>query len=121
MRTGEKAIGTALQLAAQALSRLSNDLTPDLIHSLLVPFGHSVLIERRRAELILSRIRMVAVLFAILTPLWIGVDLTLFDWPLSGWLAMLRVLATVAFALLALWAQGSTLHRAWKAMGWMLA
>ena len=44
---------------------------------------------------------------AILTPLWIPVDLVIFETSLALYLAALRVLASIAFALLALSYRGS--------------
>ncbi|MGE4278826.1 MAG: diguanylate cyclase [Magnetospirillum sp.] len=58
--------------------------------------------QRRRALLILSRVRLVAFTFAILTPLWIPVDLMIFERALGMYLAALRVLASIAFVLLGL-------------------
>ncbi|WP_404384935.1 diguanylate cyclase [Caenispirillum salinarum] len=88
--------------ADSALARLSRDVTGALLHDLVVPTGHSPLVQRRRAGLIVSRVRWVAAVFAILTPLWIGVDLTIFPEPLAWWLAGLRVMASAAFAAVAL-------------------
>lgn len=72
------------------------------LRNLLSPAGHAPLLARRRAEMIISRVRMVAALFALLTPLWIAVDLLVFAWPVSGMLAAGRVVTSMAFGLLAL-------------------
>lgn len=85
-----------------ALSRFSREMSRAILHDLVVPTGHSPLVQRRRAGLIVSRVRWVAAVFAILTPLWIGVDLSIFPEPLAWWLAGLRVMASVAFASVAL-------------------
>ncbi|QXG79328.1 GGDEF domain-containing protein [Rhodospirillum rubrum] len=84
-----------------ALARITNGLTPDLISDLILPISHSPLVRRRRALLIISRVRWVAMVFAFLTPLWIVVDLMILPWPLSGVLTGLRLTATAAFAGLA--------------------
>lgn len=73
-----------------------------MVRELVLPVGHSPLVERRRAQLIVSRVRWIAATFAVLTPLWIIVDLVLFPTPLRQWLVVLRILATLAFALIAL-------------------
>ncbi|HET8701747.1 MAG TPA: GGDEF domain-containing protein [Nitrococcus sp.] len=68
---------------------------------LVFPSRHSALVQQRRAALIISRVRIVAVLFALLTPLWIFVDYYAFSWPLWGILASGRLLASLAFGVLA--------------------
>ncbi|WP_413206275.1 diguanylate cyclase [Rhodospirillum sp. A1_3_36] len=72
------------------------------MYDLVLPLGHSPLVQRRRAILIISRVRWVAMTFAVLTPLWIAVDMVMFPWPLSGILTALRVGATVTFGSIAL-------------------
>lgn len=85
-----------------ALARFSRELSRAILHDLTVPGAHSPLVQRRRAGLIVSRVRWVAAVFAVLTPLWIGVDLSIFPEPLAWWLAGLRILASAAFAAVAL-------------------
>lgn len=77
-------------------------LTRGEVRNLILPTGHPPLLARRRAEMIMSRVRMVAALFALLTPLWIIVDMLVFGWPLSGMLAAGRILVSMAFGALAL-------------------
>ncbi len=79
------------------LSRVLGDITLEQFVDLLLPGGLSTLVQRRRASLIVSRVRMVAALFALLTPLWIVIDVYVFPWPMWGHLALLRVVATAAF------------------------
>ncbi|SMH55806.1 diguanylate cyclase (GGDEF) domain-containing protein [Azospirillum lipoferum] len=74
----------------------------DQIRDLIVPSGHSPILNRRRAAMIHSRVRMVAMVFGLLTPLWIIIDVTVFNWPLSAALAALRLTASGAFLALAL-------------------
>jgi diguanylate cyclase (GGDEF)-like protein len=67
--------------------------------------NHISLLEKRRATMIVSRVRLVAGLFALLTPLWIIVDIAAF--PREVWLPLViaRLMATLAFALILLLAQ----------------
>lgn len=69
---------------------------------LLSPTQHMTLLANRRATMIISRVRLWAALFAVLTPLWIAVDLMVFNWPVWVILASSRLLASIAFAALAL-------------------
>ncbi|MGQ9366378.1 diguanylate cyclase [Azospirillum sp. ST 5-10] len=101
---------------------MSGDLSLDQMRDLLLPAGHSPIIQRRRAVLIQSRVRMVAATFAVLTPLWIVVDLVIFAWPLWGWLALLRILASGAFGALALAHRTSDdMAAAWRGLALLLA
>ncbi|HUW49871.1 MAG TPA: GGDEF domain-containing protein [Sulfuricella sp.] len=87
------------QMAAE---RILGTLPLEELRSLLLPADHAPLLARRRAEMIISRVRMVAALFALLTPLWIIVDMLVFVWPVSGMLAAGRLVASLAFGMLAL-------------------
>ena len=73
------------------------DELPTLIH----PGDHTPILQRRRAAMIQSRVRMVALIFGILTPLWIAIDVTVFEWSLAIWLIVLRLTASAAFLALA--------------------
>lgn len=83
-------------------------LPRDVMRQLFVPAGHMPLLARRRAETIIARVRMVAGLFTVLTPLWIIVDLIVFTWPVTILLLIGRLLTTFAFCLLALSYRNST-------------
>ncbi|MBF0561808.1 MAG: GGDEF domain-containing protein [Alphaproteobacteria bacterium] len=85
-----------------AVARLFGDLTADLLIGLLLPSSHSLLVRQRRAGLIVSRVRLIAMTFAILTPLWIAIDAIAFTGPVCIWLASLRGVATLAFIAVAL-------------------
>jgi len=76
------------------------DVTMGEILDLIIPGRQSPFVKRRRALLILSRVRLVALTFAGLTPLWIPVDFYIFEPALAASLAALRVLASIAFFLL---------------------
>ena len=69
--------------------------------------GQLALVESRRAELILFRAKVVSWLFAVLTPLWIPVDLWVFPAPLGLHFTILRLMAALAFVGLALLCQRS--------------
>ena len=70
-----------VRVADQTLANIDGDLSLAQVHDLIQPRGHSPVIQRRRAALIVSRARIVAGVFSILTPLWIAIDMYLFAWP----------------------------------------
>jgi diguanylate cyclase (GGDEF)-like protein len=92
------------------------------VYDLVLPTRQSAFVQRRRSLLILSRVRLVAATFAVLTPLWIPVDLFIFEPTLAMYLAALRVLASIAFVLLSLSYRGSdnTAVARWGLV-WLLA
>ena len=61
-------------------------------------------VERRRAQLINSRVRLVAGLFALLTPLWIPIDFFVFPGRLAAYFAVLRIATAALFAALMVFA-----------------
>lgn len=89
---------------------------------LLCSWTHSPHIRRHRADVIISRVRLVSALFAVFTPLWILIDLAAFDWPHWILLAALRLLAGLGFVALA-WPYETqrTMGRAYLMLGTMLA
>jgi diguanylate cyclase (GGDEF)-like protein len=90
--------------------------------SLLLPHPHNALLARRRATLIVNRVRLFAFLFAVLTPLWGVVDFAVFPFPLWGELAAMRLVASVAFASLLLYYRPSgDLFNAYRAMALLFA
>lgn len=95
---------------------------PEALHKLCLPSRHAPLLARRRAAMIISRVRMVAGLFAVLTPLWIIVDIAVFHWPVTIMLVLGRVVTTVAFGILALSYRNSTrMPDAYRALGLMFS
>ncbi|AWK86084.1 GGDEF domain-containing protein [Azospirillum thermophilum] len=82
-------------------SLIIGDMTPEELRGLLIPLGQTPILNRHRAAMIQSRVRMVAMVFGLLTPLWIAIDFTIFDWPLWAKLASLRLGASAAFLMLA--------------------
>ncbi len=110
------------RFAEKAFQAVSGDLSLEQLRDLVHPGGHTPIIQRRRAVLIHSRVRMVAAVFAVLTPLWIGIDVVIFEWPLWGWLALLRIVASAAFGALALgYRISDDIGSAWRGLALLLA
>ena len=78
-------------------SLLPAEIAPDERIKLLTPFQHSLLISRHRAGLIVDRVRLFALLFSLLTPLWGVVDFFAFPFSLWWQLIILRLMVCVAF------------------------
>lgn len=110
------------ELLKKILSVVFAGMTMAEIFDLLMPTRQSAFVQRRRSLLILSRVRLVAATFAVLTPLWIPVDLYIFETALGMYLAALRVLASIAFILLCLSYRGadSVIVARWGLV-WLLA
>lgn len=117
-----QAINLIRCFAERAFQAVSGDLSLDQLRDLIHPRNHTLLIQRRRAVLIHSRVRMVAAAFAVLTPLWILIDVLIFDWPLWGWLAGLRIVASAGFGVLALrYRITDDIRSAWRGLALLLA
>jgi diguanylate cyclase (GGDEF)-like protein len=100
-------VGFFQNFLKKLLAIVFSGMTMAEIFDLLMPTRQSAFVQRRRSLLILSRVRMVAATFAVLTPLWIPVDLYIFETALGMYLAALRVLASIAFVLLCLSYRGA--------------
>jgi diguanylate cyclase (GGDEF)-like protein len=85
------------RLWQRAWSLLLVELNGQEINWLLRPRGHISLLASRRISMILSRVRLIAGLFALLTPLWIVVDIITFPKTIWIGLALGRLVATAAF------------------------
>ncbi len=86
------------------------------------PYGHLPLLTRRRAALIVNRVRLFAFLFAVLTPLWSIVDFIVFPYPLWQELALMRFAACVAFAFLVVsYRSNGVLFDAYRAIALLFA
>ncbi|MCW8919348.1 MAG: GGDEF domain-containing protein [Gammaproteobacteria bacterium] len=83
------------------MRRTLGEISTDL-RGIIVPWFYSPLVLSHRAELLIGRVRLIAALFALLTPLWCIVDRLFMPqavmWPLCG----ARILAALAFAMLAI-------------------
>jgi diguanylate cyclase (GGDEF)-like protein len=119
---GNRHVDVIKELLKKILSIVFSGMTMAEIFDLLVPTRQSAFVQRRRSLLILSRVRLVAAVFAVLTPLWIPVDLYIFETALGMYLAALRVLASIAFILLCLSYRGadSVVVARWGLV-WLLA
>jgi diguanylate cyclase (GGDEF)-like protein len=104
------------------LKRIFGELVLSQFQDLLFPGNQSPLVQRRRSLLIISRVRMVAGVFAVLTPIWIPVDLMIFDSPLGLYIGLLRAAATVAFGAVAFsFRNAEEIGAAHRALGCLLA
>lgn len=115
-----------MQTFKQFLSSITTRMLADISCGGLVcmfhPASHPPLLSRRRAEMIISRVRLVAALFAVLTPLWIIVDVWVFATPLSTMLAGARVVTSLAFGALALaYGKSVQMNDAYRALAIMFA
>ena len=113
-----------MHTVSQFLSSLTGTvfavLPRDMMRKLILPGGHVALLTRRRAEMIISRVRMVAGLFTVLTPLWIAIDLLVFTWPVTILLVVGRVATTIAFGMLAIsFSKSIKMRDAYKALAIM--
>ena len=88
-----------------------NELPREEMLWLVFPDRHMALLATRRASMIISRVRLIAAMLAVLTTLFIIPDLLVLPWPLSGNLAIGRIVASLAFAALACSFNGSTRMR----------
>ncbi|WP_459950230.1 GGDEF domain-containing protein [Denitratisoma sp. agr-D3] len=86
------------RLRAQAWSSILIALSRQEIAWLLTPGDHLSLLDSRRAAMIISRVKLVAALFALLTPLWLVLDILAFPAEIWHGLMYCRIAATVAFA-----------------------
>lgn len=104
------------------LVSLTGTTKPDSFSQLFLPGRHAPLLARRRAAMIISRVRMVSGLFAVLTPLWIIIDLMVFSWPVTIMLVIGRIVTTFAFGVLAMSYRNSTrMTDAYRALAVMFA
>lgn len=76
-------------------------ITPGQFFDLLVPFRHSLHIRRHAASVMISRVQLVASLFAVLVPLCSLVDWLILPWPEWAEMALMRFAAGGIFLLLA--------------------
>ena len=110
------------KLWLRAWSTILVEMTAEEVVWLFWPCRHLSLLSTRRIFIIVMRARLVAGLFAVLTPLWIVIDMMVF--PPSIWhgLAWARVVASMAFgALLLLRPRMDSLVDTYKTLAFLLA
>ena len=76
---------------------MPGEIEHEEVRGLFLPGEHPPLLKRHRAKMIVTRVRLFALLFAICTPIWIVADYFTFPTELFAGMATLRVLATIAF------------------------
>ncbi|MGA6099173.1 diguanylate cyclase [Stutzerimonas marianensis] len=109
-------------LRGRLATLLPSELRAEELVKLLLPHRHSMLLTQRRATLIVNRVRLLAFLFAVLTPIWGLVDLMVFPYPLWLSLVTFRLLACAAFAcLLLLHRPNGSLYGAYRAVACLFA
>ena len=110
------------KLWLRAWSMILVEMTAEEVVWLFWPARHLSLLSTRRIAIIVMRARLVAGLFAVLTPLWIVIDMMVFSPAVWHGLAWARVLASLAFgALLLVKRRMDTLADAYKTLGFLLA
>ncbi len=120
--TAKKNESRLKRVLMSAAGKLLGDIPQEEMCCLFSPKEHMALLSARRAGMVISRVRLVAALFAVLTPLWIVIDIVVFAWPLSTMLALGRIVVSVAFAALALqYRRSSRMRDAYLALVAMFA
>lgn len=89
---------TLARLWRRAWSMILIEMSAEEVGWLFRPGDHLSLLSKRRTSVILTRVRLVAGLFGILTPLWIVVDVLVFPPEIWHGLAWARGVASAGFA-----------------------
>lgn len=106
----------------QILGLLPGEISSNEVDWLISPRHHMPLLQQRRAKMIINRVRLFAALFAVLTPLWIVVDVMSLPFPLWLELGGMRLLVTLAFSALVLWNPAKMqLYAAYRGMATLFA
>lgn len=106
----------------QAWSLILVEMSPQEIGWLLKSRDHISLLAARRTTMIVSRVRLVAGLFAVLTPLWIIMDVLAFPPEIWTGLMVARLAATAAFvAIVVAVRRAHDMDDAYRALGMLLA
>ncbi|WP_051078334.1 GGDEF domain-containing protein [Leeia oryzae] len=109
-------------MLVKLLGLLPGELSPTEAIWLVSPRPHMQLMGNRRAQMILNRVRLFASLFAVLTPLWMFVDLLVLPNPLAWHLVLLRIGATACFSFILFgYKPEITLMSAWRGMAMLFA
>jgi diguanylate cyclase (GGDEF)-like protein len=110
------------RLWVHSWSKTLTDVGAEEISSLFRARGHPARLTVPRVAMIVSRVRIVAGLLAVFTPLWIVIDI--WTLPREVWEGMvaIRLLAAVAFAAILVVLRGMhTLPEAYRALFFLLA
>lgn len=109
-------------LMASVWAALLQDMTPQEMIWVTRPNTHPTVISSRRAAMLVSRVRMVSGLFAILTPLWAILDIAVFPPQIWHGLVLSRFLAAMAFAAIFMTSRkAQTVNHAYMAIASMFA
>lgn len=107
---------------AQFWARVLMDMTHHELSWLVLPTEHISLLTTRRTGLLATRVQVVAGLFAVLTPLWIVVDISIFPNDIWPSLVVARVLTTLVFVAIVLVARRvDTMRKAYLLLTMMFA
>ena len=110
------------QFCTYACASIKAELGQHEVRWLLRPAGHIAMLARRRNSIIVSRVRLIAGLFALLTPLWVAVDVTAFPPEIWHGLVGARLAATGGFAAILIFTRQTDdpVHGRW-ALAFLLA
>ncbi|GBG15517.1 uncharacterized protein NMK_3126 [Novimethylophilus kurashikiensis] len=110
------------RLWLRAWSLVLMEMTSQEIGWLLRPRDHMSLLTSRRTTIIVTRVRLMAGLFALFTPLWIVADVFAFQPEVWHGLAAARLGATIAFVLILVAARRmDTIQNAYRALAMLFA
>ncbi|OHC61762.1 MAG: diguanylate cyclase [Rhodocyclales bacterium RIFCSPLOWO2_02_FULL_63_24] len=106
----------------QAWSLILVEMSGQELAWLFRPGGHLSLLAARRTTIVVTRVRLVAGLFAVLTPLWVVIDIAAFPAEVWHGLVAARLAATGAFAaILVALRRMDSMSDAYRALGMLLA
>jgi len=109
-------------LQQQVMRSIFEELPREELLWLVFPGKHMALLSTRRAVMIISRVRLISLLFAVLTIIFIVPDLLILPWPISGQLALGRIASSMAFiGLMFSFSNSQRMHDAYIALAIMFA
>jgi diguanylate cyclase (GGDEF)-like protein len=91
-------VASLSSLWIQAWSMVLSEMSALEISGLVSPKTHNIRLTAYRSTTIVSRVRLLAALFAILSPIWLAVDALALGIDAARDLAPIRLLSAVAFA-----------------------
>jgi len=110
------------KLWQQSWSLILVEMSVQEVGWLMRPRGHISLLAKRRTNIIVTRARLTAGLFAALTPLWIVFDIASFPPEIWKGLAIARLAATMGFiGILLMLRRMDTIRDAYLALGLLMA